>query len=185
MAIDAGDPDAIGSEMLQSTSRVRPFESVITASKENFSSSIYRLNCGKYCHDAARSTKVPASRSFNACARASFALIRSHKAISSSTLATMRCCSARGGSGKQRLSTSPTRRCLTVEPIASVDARSSKLGSVSASRRYLVLMYSLIGRISMILWPRACYELPAAAITAAALGSMRMAKTTKCKLAST
>ena len=32
---------------------------------------------------------------------------------------------------------------------------------------------------------RACYELPAAASTAAALGSMRMAKTTKCKLAST
>jgi len=32
---------------------------------------------------------------------------------------------------------------------------------------------------------RACYSLPAAAITAAALGSMRMAKTTKCKLAST
>jgi len=33
--------------------------------------------------------------------------------------------------------------------------------------------------------PKACYELPAAASTAAALGSIRMAKTTKCKLAST
>lgn len=32
---------------------------------------------------------------------------------------------------------------------------------------------------------RACYELPPEASTAAALGSMRMAKTTKCKLAST
>ena len=43
--------------------------------------------------------------------------------------------------------------------------------------------YHLITRTT--LGARACYELPPEASTAAALGSMRMAKTTKCKLAST